>query len=234
MKHYHVVNKDISYSLGMKVLIYLWKKQRRYTIANYIQMNKTHKLHLGCGHSYIDGWLNTDYWRYHDNCVYLDVRDRFPFVDSSIDFVFAEHVIEHVDYFDGLHMLRECYRVLCPGGVLRVVTPDFCTLLQLYLQSTESGRSYVSWIMENFLPDIASNYNSVFAVNNAFYNWNHRFVYDQDVLRESMHKAGFRSTKICTYGLSDHDSLDGIETHGVSIGSDAIAAYESLIVEGSK
>ena len=50
-----------------------------------------------------------------------DCRE-LPFDDSSFDRVFSGDVIEHVDYEDGIRMLKEAYRVLRPGGFLLVHT----------------------------------------------------------------------------------------------------------------
>jgi predicted SAM-dependent methyltransferase len=51
------------------------------------------------------------------------------------DYVFSEHMIEHVSYAEGLLMLRECLRVLKPGGRIRIATPSLEVLLDLYKPS---------------------------------------------------------------------------------------------------
>ena len=52
--------------------------------------------------------------------VYMDATEPFPLPSQSFDAVHCEHVIEHVAYEAGMTMLRECRRVLRPGGVLRI------------------------------------------------------------------------------------------------------------------
>lgn len=50
--------------------------------------------------------------------------DRLPFDDDSIDFVFSEHFFEHLFLDESLALLRECYRVMKPFGVVRTCVPD--------------------------------------------------------------------------------------------------------------
>ena len=57
------------------------------------------KLHLGCGRNLLDGWINTDFniakFRGSD---FLDVTEKFPYDDNSVDYIFSEHMIEHISY----------------------------------------------------------------------------------------------------------------------------------------
>ena len=50
----------------------------------------------------------------------------------SFAFVFSEHMIEHVSRPDGILMLEECFRILRPGGVVRIVTPNLETIMGIY------------------------------------------------------------------------------------------------------
>lgn len=53
-----------------------------------------------------------------------DIRKPLPFPIGSAGFILAEHVIEHVDFRSGVRFLQECWRILEPGGVLRLAFPD--------------------------------------------------------------------------------------------------------------
>ena len=64
--------------------------------------------------------------------MYLDATQTFPLPDCSFDYIFSEHMIEHVTYQNGKRMILECYRVLKPGGLLRISTPDLSFLVDLY------------------------------------------------------------------------------------------------------
>lgn len=57
----------------------------------------------------------------------LDIdSDVFPFEDGSFDAIFAGEIIEHL--FDPDHLLDEIYRVLRPGGILVLTTPNLASI----------------------------------------------------------------------------------------------------------
>ena len=78
------------------------------------------KLHLGCGEDYKEGWVNVD--RYSKSDIKHDLNNYpYPFEDNSVDYILAEHIVEHLD--DTLDFFTEAYRILKKGGRLRVQVP---------------------------------------------------------------------------------------------------------------
>src|SRR5215204_2019858 len=77
-------------------------------------------VNVGAGDSGKDGWINLDGTTgVGVNCL-ADARKRLPFDDNSVRGIFSEHFFEHIDYVhDAPTFLRDCYRTLQPGGVLR-------------------------------------------------------------------------------------------------------------------
>jgi SAM-dependent methyltransferase len=57
-----------------------------------------------------------------------------PFCDREFDVVYHSHVLEHLTPDQGVRMIEECFRVLRPGGIMRVVVPDLERIAQLYLE----------------------------------------------------------------------------------------------------
>ncbi len=55
---------------------------------------------------------------------YFRAGDALPFADGEVDFVYTEHFFEHLFLDEALALLREIARVLAPGGVLRIASPD--------------------------------------------------------------------------------------------------------------
>ena len=59
------------------------------------------------------------------NYMHFDLRERvWPWESDSIDGIACNHCMEHFDAIDLQRMLKECYRILKPGGVMRVSVPD--------------------------------------------------------------------------------------------------------------
>jgi predicted SAM-dependent methyltransferase len=184
-------------------------------IERYLRQHDVRKLQLGAGEHPLSGWLNTDLHDYDrgDQLVYLDVRRRFPLPDGSFDFVFSEHVIEHLTYTEGQHCLRECLRILRPGGRIRVATPSLERLAALYsAEPTDLQRRYVAWAVETLEPESDAHLPGV-VVNNFFRSWGHRFIYDPDTLRDALTGAGFTGVEEHAVGKSNHDELAGLEQH---------------------
>lgn len=82
------------------------------------------KLNLGCGTDQREGdeWLNVDLVAECDPDLVVDLdAHTWPFVDNSAEHIFAAHVFEHLS--DVERGLRECARILQPGGTLELRLP---------------------------------------------------------------------------------------------------------------
>ena len=77
------------------------------------------RLNLGCCDALLPGWVNVDLLPPADQIA--DLRETWPWVDSSVDLVRAHDIIEHLP--DKIHTMNELWRVLCPGGRAEIVVP---------------------------------------------------------------------------------------------------------------
>lgn len=92
-----------------------------------------HLLNLGCGSTFHPRWTNIDLVASDPRVLQHDLRAPLPFADGSFDAVYHSHVLEHLTPKDGEALLRECRRVLVPGGILRIVVPDLEAIARGYL-----------------------------------------------------------------------------------------------------
>jgi predicted SAM-dependent methyltransferase len=216
----------------MRVLVWVVKRNRK--IAGYLKAHPVKKLQLGTSNNVLDGWLNTDIVINHASVVYLDTTKRFPFDDNTFDYIIAEHMIEHIEYQAAQFMLRECFRVLKPGGRVRFATPDLRVLVALHSrEKTESQINYIDWAVARSMPKVQE-CKDVFVINNFFRAWGHRFLYDAETLRHALSTSGFREIKFYKPGASEDPKLQNVESHGREIGSEDINQFETIVVEGRK
>jgi len=180
-------------------------------IDAYLREPGVRKLHLGCGGNILSGWLNTDLEPGSSNVARIDLTEQLPFEDASFDYMFSEHVIEHLSYRQGLAMLCECHRVLRPGGRLRISTPDLAFLVDLYAaEKSDVQLRYIDWATANFLCKAPVRADT-FVINNFVRNWGHTFIYDEKVLRVSLSIAGFRAVTRCALNDSSDEKLCNLE-----------------------
>ena len=113
-------------------------------------------VNLGSGGRGLDGWINTDIGRHRDTYFQLDIRRRLPFTSGSVSGVLAEHVLEHIEFREDLpSFLREAYRILETGGVLRIVVPDGQRFLEAYAAKNPTNWKALGWI-SNICPMTSS------------------------------------------------------------------------------
>jgi predicted SAM-dependent methyltransferase len=164
------------------------------TIREYFEAHTTRKLQLGAGSNNVSGWLNSDIAP-EGSAIYLDASREYPFADGSFHYIFAEHLIEHLSWEHGLKMLKECYRVLAPGGKLRIITPNLSK--QIYALQNEAKPEVQEFVEAHHRlfawpkTPVAAAY----AFNNVIREWGHEFIYDPQTLRRTLELAGFTMIK---------------------------------------
>lgn len=207
---------------------------RSRAINKYLKSHEVKKLQIGAGPNLLGGWLNTDKFPRSPRCVHLDASKPFPFPDSIFHCVFSEHQIEQLSYQQGLFMLRECFRVLNPGGKVRIATPSLDTLADLIAsEKSDVQQQYIRWITDVFLPEIKVYHASV-VVNNAMRSWGHVFIYDRATLKNSLEEAGFTNVMVYSPGESDSAELRGVEAHGKTVGNEGMNRFETMVLEGTR
>ncbi|NYV74001.1 methyltransferase domain-containing protein [Streptomyces sp. UH6] len=161
----------------------------------------------------VSGWLNTDavglrcgeartetgrVYRVDDTAhfVQADARHRLPFADGATPWVYAEHFIEHLTLDEGIRWLREVGRILTPGGLLRLTTPDLARYVDGYrlddgFYATHRERLLLLGAPPDEVPE-----RRAFTINQIFHFHGHRWIYDEDELSFALTTAGFPAAGI--------------------------------------
>ena len=176
-------------------------------------------LNLGSGPRGIASphWINID--GYPDTNVQhlVDISRRLPIPDNSFDGIFSEHVQEHFSLDDGIALLRECHRILVPGGWLRIVMPDAEKIMRTYFDNPSELMSHRP----------APSGIAMETVNDYFrQRYEHQCLYDFDLARHALEAAGF--THVTRSSFTDGRSPREM------ILDDSKYAWESLYVEAAK
>ena len=150
---------------------------------NELQQWSPLRLHLGSGKFPRSGWVNVDLLGVPVNLPY-DLRRRLPFRDGSVDAVFHEHLLEHLPLDAGLRLTEETWRVLKPGGVLRIGVPD----AGAYLQSYAWGGGFIT----TNRPDRPT---QLLALQELFYEHGHETMFDLETLALVCRAAGFEEVE---------------------------------------
>jgi len=103
------------------------------------QKKSARMINLGCGSRFHPDWVNADIAPCDPSVMRCDLSRRLPFPNADFDVVYHSNVLEHIRRDDALAFMRECFRVLKPGGILRVAVPDLERICRLYLEKLQQA-----------------------------------------------------------------------------------------------
>ena len=187
-------------------------------------------INLGCGLSIAPGWINIDnspnarlakypwlrwtLWKlgilsdFHHSVNWAssikiyNLKKGLPYPDSSIDYVYTSHLLEHLTLRDAQRLIKEAFRGLKPGGVIRIVVPDLTIGAREYLASLEANPNdakaapdFLRWLQLS-RPGVRDP---------------HLWMYDAPSLGAMLGEAGFINITVCEYRrgrVPDSEILD--------------------------
>lgn len=215
-------------------------------------------LHLACGLTTPENWLNVDgslqivLARYpilkkllvrsrlvprsqaeipwSANVLRLNLARRLPFADGCFLAVYCSHLLEHLYYCEASALLKECHRILRIGGVCRFVVPDLESLVRRYLSAKADGiPGSGTRFMESMLVHEKERRHGLLG---AFYRLTafhqHKWMYDTESLTALFRQAGFSNAKRVGFLESRIDRVAEVEKAG------RVLDGEGIIVEASK
>lgn len=167
------------------------------------------RINLGSGHWKLPGWINVDLDRASRPDVCADLAAGLPFRDASADYLHTEDFIDQLDLEHARGFLRECHRILRPGGVLRVLTPDVERLARLYLDDPEALKRL--WREHVGVPLV---YGTAAEILNAGMRFaGHTFLYDAETFARLAADCGFRAERV-GFNQSAEEALRGLDLRG--------------------
>lgn len=174
------------------------------------------RLHVGSGPINLAGWTNVDILPYQGVDIVFDIRQRWPF--ANVEFIFAEHFIEHLTLAEGLTFFRSARMALAADGVLRLSTPNLDWVWLTHYKNPEQMTH-------------EEQFRGCLEINRAFHGWGHKFLYNRRMLELALRDCGFRTIVHCEYGISPTPELRGLERHEQQTG--LVNHPAVLIVEAS-
>jgi predicted SAM-dependent methyltransferase len=195
-------------------------------------------INCGSSRSLERGWLNTDLVRVQEyegreselgrlsrvngDMYFLrhDSTEPYPLEDASFDWAYSEHFIEHIKLQEAIGWLAEVRRLLRPGGLVRVTTPSLALFVEAYRdpqhpfnaqnrEALSGGRRFPHGVPER----------QGWFLNDIFYGWKHRWIYDFGELRHALVEAGFDPDSVVErqYGQSGVDEVGALDNEGRAI-----------------
>jgi predicted SAM-dependent methyltransferase len=149
---------------------------------------------------------------------YIDILSRHKFIfhnlvygipaaDQTVDVIFSSHMLEHLTQAQGQRLIRDAYRVLKPGGLIRIAVPDLARAFDLYQQGQKQAA-----LGFFYLPEGASDLGR------------HQYLYDFETLAALLRECGFIDIEHCAFQSGRMPDLNLLDSR----------PEQTLFVEASK
>ncbi len=199
------------------------------------QHSKKLKLHIGSGPYILEQWINLDIYPAQ---LSTNVLWGLPFTNGQCQYVFLSHLLEHLFYpTDAMSLLEDIYRILAPGGVVRIVVPDIEQCIRAYQDNNAAffQQRIEHWgagdgqatRLEHFLAYAGA------GPDPAWLFEAHKFGFDYETLERALQRVGFKIILRSGFMLSEHAALR-VDEHSQVASAKYGAQYYSLFVEAVK
>ncbi len=192
-------------------------------------------VNIGCGTDAAEGWYNID----NSPTIWLsrlplgqrlfrtpawprsvhrhNVLQGLPFADASVDCIYSSHTFEHFTYPQSFALTRNCFRVLRPGGILRIVVPDLQKITRDYLADSSEMASH------RFVERLLLRHTWQDLLHSGAH---HCQMFDSRSLVAMLRDAGFVDARVSRFGESAIADIRNVELES--------RKAESLYVEAEK
>lgn len=160
------------------------------------------KLNVGAGPFGEEGWLNIDMFKYKNISFTNDCRKKLPLVNNTVSIIRCEHVLEHMDKeYEAKVFLKECFRVIKSGGVIRIVVPDIEKFVKAYYEK--------DWKSVGINYELKDNLQEADVLTHIFrQGGEHKYGYDYNALSYLLAESGFLKIEKKAFGVSLNSELE--------------------------
>lgn len=197
-----------------KLVGFLVRNQRVF----FKRKNHLQYLDVGCDENTHPEFVNLDFrWNRHiDVCMDI-TKGKYPFSGNRFKGIFSEHCLEHISFEQFRANLQEFYRILKPGGTVRIVMPDGELYLDIY-QRRKNGEKISMPYEEGFITPMH-------RINGIFRDHGHQFIYDFETVKLLLEQVGFTNVRKESFGKGRDKNLLIDSEH---------RALESMYIEAGK
>lgn len=185
-----------------------------------VPLKATTKINIGSGISGAPGWFNIDNSptvllsripvlrrmsripQWPQDVRRVDVRKGLPFGDATVSYIYSSHTFEHFSWQESLDVTTECFRILQPGGILRIVVPDLGLLLRDYMRDVSPLASH------SFLQRLSLSHDIFDLLHPGSH---HSQMFDEKSLVHLFREAGFANPTVMMFMRSRIPDIAQVE-----------------------
>lgn len=154
------------------------------------------RLNIGCGPVTTPGYVRVDFCPGVD--IRVDLRRYLPIPSGGASMILCEHFLEHLRYpGQSLFFLRECRRILKPGGSIYLSVPDTRWPMECYVlgrndwqQACKENNWHPHWA-QTTMERLNYHFRQQDDTRRDGHFECHRFAYDEETLAKALREAGF-------------------------------------------
>lgn len=184
------------------------------------------QLNLGSGIMKRDGWINLD-MHPRDGVLTMRLPEGLKrFAANCVDYIYTSHFLEHLSYPDEAGaLLRESYRILKPGGVIRIIVPGIEKIIRAYADDDQAFFDIQATLHPEWCTTKLDHL--MYALQQ---DGEHKYGYDFETLHKLLADAGFSNIFRSDFNQSEFVNLN-IDNRSLK---DNHGRYLSLFVEAIK
>lgn len=185
------------------------------------------KLHLGCGHNYLEGWVNVDVPK--DELCYNDLKadiysriEDLDYPDNSVEEILMNAVFEHFPRHIAIMQLHKFYKWLKPGGKFTILVPDFWGTVKM-LRRSKSPKEKQFWFRHLYGPQDTIQFGTHYdAFDVEKLKWMFSIVgfnkYNYEIIKRwpAIHFTGIKDNKIKSDSDVERDIIDYMANYEVN------------------